>query len=465
VGTEKAHHINRRKGVTMVLCMIFMTAFLALAVSLGAMSGTNVQLSANQQRGSRALTAAESGLEILRYWLGQVVIDATTVTESEYYTEILSQLKTDLLQPANATNMRLGSDGVLQSVSLDSSVGQSFSAQLAMDPCNPVGGVYILDVTITGSYQGLDRTIRTEFQITPYEHPIFKYGLATKGPIQFPNNPTTTTVTSNWEADIYTESSGSLTAVYVGGNTNFDGDIMIADPSATVSFGGDVQIGGDTGQAAIDNHITFDADAVEFPTADTSRFLPYATGPIVDPCTMDLTKGITLTNATIPAGTNPTFDGTVNIEGVLIVEQPNIVNFNQNVELEGMIVGENGAYNASGNQINVAGNFASLPLPSDSQFDALRQEEGSSIITPDFDVSFSGNYSSIEGVVAGGTLKFSGNASAIIKGSLISFADAPTIVDGNVSLTFDRANTVKIPAGFDTRRVLEYSPTSYAMVP
>ena len=450
--------IRRRKGVTLVLCIIFMTVFLALGASLMTLSGTNAQLSANQKRVARALAGAESGVEVMRYWLGYVMMDATT-PPADYLETVVGQVQSQL-SSLSVSNLALGDNGTLPTVSLNSATGQTFSAQLSMNAANPS----ILDVTVTGVCQGLERTIRVGFNIAPYEHPIFKYGLATRGPIQFPNNPTTTTVTSNWEADIYTESSSSVIGVYVGGNTNFDGDITVANPSAVVDFAGAVQIGGDTGQDAIDNHVTIGAEPVEFPVADTSRFVPYATGPTVDPTTMDLTKGLTLTNATIPAGTNPTFDGTVIIEGVLLVEQPNVVTFNRNVELRGIMVGENGVYNASGNQINIAGNFASLPLPSDSQFDALRQEEGSSIIVPDFEVSFTGNYSAIEGVVAAGTLHFSGNASAVVKGSLISFADEPTVVEGNVSLTFDRANTVTIPAGFDTKRILAYNPSTYTVV-
>ncbi|MHC4518841.1 MAG: pilus assembly PilX N-terminal domain-containing protein [Planctomycetota bacterium] len=454
--------IRRNKGVTFLACMIFMIVFLALGAGLATMSGANVQLSANQKRAARALAGAESGLEVMRYWLSKVMMDSS-MDPKDYFQEILSQVKTELYH-ANATNMKLGIDGALQPVTLDAVAGQSFTAELQMNPNNPIDGLYFLDVTVTGVCQGMARTIRVGFSVSPYEHPIFKFGLATKGPINFPNNPTTDTVTSNWEADIYTESGSSLVAVSVGGNTNFDGDINIANPNATYDFAGDVQIAGETGQTAIDNHVHVGVPPVEFPTADTSRFLPYATGPVVDPCAMDLTKALTLTNATIPAGTNPTFEGTVNIEGVLIVEQPNVVTFNQNVELNGMIVGENGAYSGSSNQINIAGNFASLPLPSDPQFDALRQEEGSSIITPDFAVSFTGNYSSIEGVVAAGTLHFSGNASAIVKGSLVSYSEYPTVVEGNVTLTFDRAHTIKIPAGYDTKRVLAYSPSSYAVV-
>jgi hypothetical protein len=438
--------------------MIFLVVFMALGASLAAMSGTNVQLSANQRRAASALAGAESGMEVIRYWLGHVMMDATT-PPADYLATIIDQLQLDL-QASSATNMILASDGFLQPVSLGSASGRSFSALLSMNAANPS----ILDVTVTGTCGAMERTIRVGFNIAPYEHPIFKYGLAAKGPIQFPNNPTTTSVTSNWEADLYTESTSSLIAIHVGGNANFDGDITIGNPGAMVDFVGDVQIAGDSGQAAIDNHVTIGAEPVEFPPADTSRFFPYATGPVVDPNTMDLTKGLTLTNATIPAGMNPVFDGTVNIEGVLIIEQPNVVTFNQNVELRGIMVGENGTYNSSGNQINIAGNFASLPLPSDSQFDALRQEEGSSIVVPDFDVSFSGNYSAIEGVVAAGTLHFSGNANAVVKGSLISFADSPTVVEGNVSLTFDRANSTNIPAGFDTKRILAFNPTTYETV-
>jgi len=438
------------------MCLVFLIVFLALATSMATMSGTSVQLSSNQRRAARALGAAESGMEVMRYWLNSVMMDATTL-QSDYFQTIVGQVQYDL-QFNSATNMNLGSDGVLQVVSMDSATGQSFSAQLAMN-------ANILDVTVTGTYEGMERTIRAGFNVDPYVHPIFNYGLATKGPINFPNNPTTTTVTGNWEADIYTESSGSVVAVSVGGNSNFDGDINIGNASATVDFAGDVQIAGESGQTAIDNHVHIGVDPVEFPAPDTGLFAAYATGPNVDPSTMDLTKGQTLINATIPAGTNPTFDGTVTIQGVLYIEQPNVVTFARNVLLEGIIVGDSEPFTTSSdNQINIAGNFATLPFPSDSQFDALRQNEGTSILTPGFGISFTGNYSSIEGVVAASGLYFSGNASAVLHGSLVNYSEEPTLIEGNVSLTFDRANSVEIPAGFDTKRILAYDPTSYSMV-
>ncbi len=452
--------IRRRRGATLVLCMIFMVVLLAFGASLAALSGANVQMAANQRRAARALAGAESGLEAMRYWLSYVMMEATT-PPAQYFATIVGQVQGELAD-ASVTNLVLASNGTVPAVAINAATGQAFTAQLAINPGDPS----ILDVAVTGACEGIQRTVRVGFDIAPYQHPIFNYGLATKGPVQFPNNPTTGTVTSNWEADIYVESFSDLIAVYVGGNTNFDGDISIGNPGAVVDFAGDVQIAGDTGQTAIDNHVEIGAQAVEFPEPDTNRFLAYATGPVVDPNTMNLAApGMTLVNARIPAGTNPTFAGTVTIQGVLFIEQPNVVTFSKNVVLQGIMVG--GGDNdstAGGNQISIAGNFASYPFPSESQFDALRQEQGTSILTPDFDVSFTGNYSSIEGVVAAGSLYFSGNASAVLHGSLISYSGDPTVVAGNVSLTFDRAASVKLPVGFDTKRILAYNPASYTMV-
>lgn len=441
----------------MVMCLIFMTVFLALGVGLATMSGANVQLAGNQKKSARAFAAAESGLDIMRYWLSRVMLDAST-PPAQYLPTIIGQVKQDL-QYANATDLKLGTDGVLQPVVLNASTGENFSVQLSVNAADPS----VLDVTVTGRYEQFERQVCVGFAIAPYRHPIFNYGMATKGPIQFPNNPTTLAASDGWEADIYTESSSSAVAVYVGGNTNFDGNISVGNPAAAVDFAGAVQIAGDVGQDAIDNHVSIGVDAVEFPEPDTDRFVKYATGPAVDPCTMDFSKGLTLTNAMIPAGTNPTFEGTVTIQGVLYIEQPNVVNFGSNVVLEGIMVGSSGTSTAD-NQINITGNFASTDFPSDSQFDAIRDEQGTSILTPGFDVSFTGNYSSIEGVVAASSLYFSGNASATLHGSLISYDDTPAVVEGNVSLTFDRANSVEIPAGFDTKRVLEYNASSYAML-
>jgi hypothetical protein len=213
-------------------------------------------------------------------------------------------------------------------------------------------------------------------------------------------------------------------------------------------------------------------DRPEFPVPDVLRFRQYATGPVIGPTT-DLTgASLTFANAVVAPGTNPCFTGNVTIQGILYVEAPNRVMFSKNTTLQGMIVAAGDVNNPGTNQISFGdpadpatpSNFSSGPYPAGSQFDALRQQQGSCILAPGFAVSFYKNFTAVNGVIAASGLYFANNASATVKGTLINYSDQSTTVQRNLNLTFDRAAMVEIPAGFDLYRVLEYNPTSYAMV-
>jgi hypothetical protein len=450
---KKSVHL-KRNGTALIVSMIFILIFSALAVSMATLSGTNAQLASNQHKTDCALASAESGLEVKRYWLSSVTMPSTT-PPSNYLSTIVDTLQNNL--DANSiSNITVNLDGSIPPVALDSVTGQTFNGQISIEPNQP----YVLQVYATGGSGQIIKTIRVHFDIEPYEHPIFNYGLATKGPLNYTGNPTTTTANANWEADIYVESAYSDTALSVGGNTNFDGDIMIGNPNADASFGGDVLIDGDQNQTAIDNHVFIGVDPVDFPVPDTARFRPYATGETIDSST-DLSIGMTLTNAKIAAGTNPQFDASVIIQGILLIESPNIVTFGRNVALQGIIVAEGDLENPGTNRIDFCGNFASGPYPPAPEFDAIRQEVGSSIVAPGFAASFQGNFSTLEGVVALSGVHFSGNVAALIKGTIINYSNDPMIIEGNASMNFDREGSTKVPAGFDTLRVLTYNPSSY----
>lgn len=445
------------KGSALVICVIFVAVFAALAVGLATISGANLQIADHQQEVNRAFANAESGLDVLKYWLNRVRIPSSTPT-SQYLSATVSAIQNDL-QDTGVSNLVVTNDGAIPPVTLSGAVGQTFSGQISADAGHPG----LLQLRISGTSGNAARTIQVQFSIEPYRFPIFNYGIATKGALRFPQNPTLTGAASNWEADIYIESAGDITALQVGGNTNFDGDIDIANPLAAVDFQGDVQIAGDTGQAAIDNHVEVGADPVDFPLPETTRFASYATGGAIDPNSTSV-SGVTLVNAVIGADMDPTFTGNVTIQGILYVEQPNVVTFTKNVQLQGLIVADGDAHNPGTNAINFQGNFSSGPYPPDSQFDPLRSEQGSSIVAPGFGVSFTGNFASVNGVMAASSMYFSANASALVKGTMISYSADPTWVQGNIALNFDRADAVEIPAGFDLLRVLTYDRTSYAMV-
>jgi hypothetical protein len=130
-----------------------------------------------------------------------------------------------------------------------------------------------------------------------------------------------------------------------------------------------------------------------------------------------------------------------------------------------MIVGDGDAYNPGTNNISFLGNFATNPVPSGAEFDAIRSETGSSILAPGFAASFQGNFSALGGIMAVSGAEFSGNVNALIEGTIISYSDNPIIIEGNATLNFDQSADIGVPAGFDLLRVLTYDPDSYSEVP
>ncbi|GAI47146.1 unnamed protein product, partial [marine sediment metagenome] len=56
---------------------------------------------------------------------------------------------------------------------------------------------------------------------------------------------------------------------------------------------------------------------------------------------------------------------------------------------------------------------------------------------------------------------FSGNVNAVVKGTIVNYSENPTVIEGNATLNFDRSDNIKVPAGFDSHRILTYNPASY----
>ena len=445
-----------RKGVALIMSMIFLAVFAAFAVATSAMSGANLQIANNQHESNIAFANAESGLQVLRYWINNIVIDST-VSSSDYFTTVVSSLQTDLSNNS-ISNIVLGNDGVITPVTLDAA-NSTFSAKIEIDPGNSSAFL----VSVTGNYGQLSRTVQISYNIANLYNPIFDYGLATKGPILFQGNPTITGINEFSEADIYIESLNDPTALHVTGNTNFDGDIDIGNEFGNAQFDRDVLIAGDHGQEAEDNHVFADAEPVEFPLTNTDHFRQYANGITIDSST-DLSGGMVLSNAIIAANTDPCFLGSVVINGILFVESPNVILFDRNAEINGMIVGDGDVDNPGSDSMIFNGNFFSNTFPADAAYDPIRSEIGSSMIVPGFSVELAGNFASLSGVMAVSGFHLSGNASALVKGSIINYSDSHTVIEGNATLNFDRSDGIQFPAGFESDKFLEYDASSWSMI-
>ena len=449
----------KRGGAALIISLIFIMVFSAIAVSMASLSGSNVQIARGHQHINDSLFSAQSGVEVVRYWLNGLSVDGT-LPASQRLSTIATNLQTRLTD-AGVTNINVTFDGsqiIVSEVALDSQNGQSFSAivrQLDDDT---------LQTDVTGLSGQIDRTVRSDFDFQTRGNNVFNYGVATKGPLSLAGNIQLDGINVSVEASVYIESENVDQALTIIGNSQIAGEVSITNEDAFVVLqGGQAGIGGETGQDAIDNHVDIGVPPAEFPTPVATQFEHYATNTVDE--NTDTSSDMTLENVKILAGTNPQFSGQVTINGIIYIEQPNVVTFTGGTIITGMIVAEGDTYDNSGtNQINFLGNVESNPvedLPQTEEFAGIREETGTFILAPGFSTSFGGSFETLNGVIASNGVSFFGNAGGIIGGSVINYSDTPMTMSGNSDLYFNRSGIDENPAGFSPEKVLQHTAGSY----
>ena len=403
-----------RKGAALLISMIVLAILSAWAVSICSMSGTGVQLAENQREVNSTRVCAESGLGILRFWLNQVSMPGTTAASAKF-SNVVTFLQNNLT------------------------------------------------ANITAAYRTITRTIRVNYNFGPRMNPLFKYGIATKGPLHLAGNIELGGVNVAVESNVYIESENNNETLSIIGNSQIAGDVSITNPDATVTLqGGQAGIGGETGQDAIDNHVSVGDAPIGFPVPNPGYFQQYVQNDID-------TNDVVFENIRIPADTNPFFSSGVTLKGIVFIETPNVVTFTGHVSITGIIVGNGDVNDNSGtNQISFLGSVTSSPvsdLPDEPQFDQVRNETGTFLLAPGFSASFGGNFETINGTIAANGIEFFGNAGGIIDGSVLNYSDTTMNLTGNSDLSFNHSGTVEIPAGFEFDIELKYDPASYSEVP
>ncbi len=423
---------------------------------MASMSGNNLQIADNQQKANRAHTTAESGLQVIRYWLERTTIP-WNVSDSGRFEYIANSIQADLADNSisNITPSYDSSTMTIPSVTLDSGQSQNFSAVI-----QPITAE-IMQIDITGTYGSVSRTIRANYNFGPRANSVFDYGVATKGPLNLSGNILLNGVNVAVESDVYIESANQNLALSIIGNSQIAGNVKITNPNAYVTLqGGQAGIGGETGQDAIDNYVSIGVEAVEFPTPNPDHFEQYVQN------TYDPAES-TFENIRIPADTNPSFSGGVILNGIVFIETPNVVTFIGNTTITGIIVGDGDLNDNSGsNRIIFLGTVDSFPvtdLPEDEpQFDGLREETGTFLMAPGFTVLFGGGFETLNGAIAANGIQFFGNAGGTISGSVVNYSDTPMTLSGNSDLLFNRSGVTEIPAGVEPEIILYYDFDSYS---
>ncbi len=451
--TEKWIKTWSRRGIALLMSLLFLAVFSSLGLAILTMSSRNMHVANNHSQAGRALESAFSGMEVMNYRMSKVLIDPTTA-DDERFDAVGINLA--------ANNSAVDSDNPMI---LNTSQNKSFYAQLeSLDDD-------IFQVRVTGQAGGLQRTVAVNYEFGVREDTVFDYGIATKGPLQLSGNILLDGTSIAVEADVYIESQNSDNVLSIIGNSQIAGDVKVTNPDAIVILqGGQAGIGTDedgnavTGQEAIDNHVEVGVPCPDFPVPNTTYFEQYVTGDTIDSDT-DVSNGGTYENVRIAAGTNPHFSSDVIINGIMFIETPNVVSFSGNCDINGLIIGDGDMNDESGtNQLIFLGNVGSssvAELSEESQFDGLREETGTFLMAPGFSAAFGGNFDTLNGAIAANGITFFGSAGGTIAGSVLNYSDTPMVLSGNNDLFFNRSGATEVPAGFEPEIVLHHDPASY----
>jgi len=270
---------QHRKGIALVIALIFITIFSTLAVAMFTMSSNNTIVASNLHTVNKARSAAESGLEVLRYYIEQITIPSS-VSENDRFSTMANQLI--YLTNVGSNNLPIYYDhnpadphihiGYSNSpVTLSQTDGQSFYARITPDGTNG------LIVSITGESGEIDRNIISGFTYGTQPHSVFDYGIATRGPLLMSGQTSVADVDVadgelQVKSDVFIDTDITLGDSFsIDNKASVAGDVHIVDENANYSIGTKSSIGGETGGDAED-HVFVGADPVDFPYPDTEYF-------------------------------------------------------------------------------------------------------------------------------------------------------------------------------------------------
>ena len=443
---------SSRNGVALIVCMAFLAIFTALAVGMIGMADTNMQLARNQHSGSLAFTGAQSGLEVMRYWLAKVDIDGS-VTPTHRLQAVASGINGMSGVNISAVYDGLAQTVTIQPVTLDTSTGQQFSAVLSGFNSNSQ-----MQAKIIGSCGQASKQVVVDYNFVSNGNGVFNYGVATKGPLNMSGQAEIEGETEdlNIDASVYIEGDNTASDAFSSTvQANVAGDVSVANPYATVTVNGEV--GGVQGG---DGHVHIGVPYVDFPTPNPQHFLSYATGPEI---TSGIKNDTVVSNAIIRAGSNVTFSSDIVINGILYIESPANVNFTGKATINGIIAGD-GALDNVNSSLKFAGQVISHDASTlaGTQYDAIKKETGTFIVAPGFSLEFSGQSLYMNGAIAASGVKLSGQALGTINGSLINYSSTPMTMSGKSTLKFNRSGRDKVPAGFEPDQKLIFITNSYS---
>ena len=449
---------DERRGMAYILALVLLTSFMALAgivVWTGLRCGRQ---SGNLVHAQMAQLSAESGLFYAARTLSLVAVPSTTTTAN-----LLVNIATALGNRFNGTPNLAGLTVIQDSTGVTVPWINWGPAQFQIRVAQ--SGTNGLLLYVAGCSQGVTRTVAMDMRLTRPVNTAFDYGVASQGTISVSGNAEILGKNALNEASVISTTTNPV-AIQVSGSCRIDGDLSSTTTPTSVVISGSPTVAGSQDPLVIAQHVHFGVDAPTFPTIDTSVFSPLCTS-VIDSSSDLSHHGTVFNNVRVKARTNPTFSSDVVLNGIVYIEAPNIVTFTSKVTLNG-IVATDMTNDSSTAKISFAGQveaFGVEALPDLPQYAAVKQMLGTFIAAPGFDVSFAGQFSTINGTVAADKLTFSGQAEGTILGSVIGMSNLDTNISGTVKIVIDREHAVENPAGFSMPLSLLVVQKTYREIP
>jgi hypothetical protein len=421
--------------MTAVIAMIYLGLFSTLAIGFYSSTTMSVKVVSNDRDGLVALSAAESGMQFLKYHLSRVSVPPTLTDPAAVIANVAGDLDANLDSSRDMGTASIGLSGMV--ISLPASgqppiavggvaSGATFSATITALP----GVDNKLVVSVTGTYGATSRTVAMDYDRQQIPTSIYTYAIASRGGILLEKGLVTSTDPAD-ATTIHAMSAKENThnAVQVKGGT-LGGNLSVLVGSDVDFTKGSV--GGSSTRATVLANTSYLPDAPEFPVINTSVFKTFATNTYVN-------NGRTQTNIRVPPGTNPRFNGGDTVNGILYIESPNTVTFNGNFNMAGIIVFEN---KTGTNTLNFSGNMSQTPAPSGSQFASIRAASNVAILAPTATVNMTGSTGSyLRGSLIADRFTFNGAADIRIdRGTLM------TLNTGMNSAVFSGSKSIKFTA-------------------
>jgi hypothetical protein len=186
---------HRQAGIVMVVAMIFILIFSALAASMAALANANTQMASNQHKMDAALVAAQSGLECAQYVARTVTLASTGLnfvsdTEADtVWTTLHTYLGTLALdsQPVPASS-RLATGNGDQFTIANLSLGQT-SGTFSLRFYRYDADRRTVKVTSTGTSGAVTRSISMDMQVSK-DSQVLSYAIASRGRMWLTGNTT-----------------------------------------------------------------------------------------------------------------------------------------------------------------------------------------------------------------------------------------------------------------------------------